>query len=158
MKTKQIAKKWDCSERWVRDRCREGMVPSASKVGNKWEIPSEAEKPPCAAGFATMILENMIEISNGNKVNLVSPRMRRLGEEVLEYLSSEGFISIIENEGAIENRISNSKVLKRGIDLITKTRNVSIEDIEKKYGLSLGLTMGIVNLSLEYENSKCGTK
>ena len=41
----QIAKKWDVSERSVRNYCANGRVNGAFLTGNTWNIPEDAKKP-----------------------------------------------------------------------------------------------------------------
>ena len=41
----EIAKKWNVSERSVRNYCAQGRVLGASLVGKTWNIPENAEKP-----------------------------------------------------------------------------------------------------------------
>lgn len=41
----EIAKKWDVSERSVRNYCFQGRVPGAFLAGKTWSIPETAEKP-----------------------------------------------------------------------------------------------------------------
>ena len=41
----EIAKKWDVSERSVRNYCAQGRVNGAFLVGKTWNIPENAEKP-----------------------------------------------------------------------------------------------------------------
>lgn len=41
----QIAKKWDMSERTVRNYCAMGKIPGAFLVGKTWNIPMNAQKP-----------------------------------------------------------------------------------------------------------------
>ncbi len=41
----EIAKKWDVSERSVRNYCAHGRVPGAFLTGKTWNIPENAEKP-----------------------------------------------------------------------------------------------------------------
>jgi hypothetical protein len=43
MNTKEAAKKWKCSEKTVREYCKNGMIPLAEKTGRKWDIPDERE-------------------------------------------------------------------------------------------------------------------
>ena len=154
MNTKEISKKWHCKQRWVSDRCNEGMVPSATKIGKKWEIPEDAEKPPCAAGMATTLLENIIEIIKGNDAYVISPGMIQLGQEVIDYLSKEGFISVLESEGSINERIKKAVVLQRGINLISKTRKVSIEEVEEEIRLSGVIHTGIADVTAEKTTKK----
>lgn len=41
----EIAKKWNISERSVRNYCAQGRVPEAFLVGKTWDIPADAKKP-----------------------------------------------------------------------------------------------------------------
>lgn len=41
----EMAKKWDVSERSVRNYCAHGRVPEAFLTGKTWNIPENAEKP-----------------------------------------------------------------------------------------------------------------
>ena len=41
----EIAKKWDVSERSVRNYCAQGRVNGAFLTGKTWNIPENAEKP-----------------------------------------------------------------------------------------------------------------
>lgn len=41
----EIAKKWEISERSVRNYCRQGRVKGAEQKGKLWLIPEDAEKP-----------------------------------------------------------------------------------------------------------------
>ena len=42
-----IAKKWNMSERSVRNYCAQGRVNGAFLTGKTWNIPENAEKPAC---------------------------------------------------------------------------------------------------------------
>lgn len=41
----EIAKKWNISERSVRNYCRQGRVKGAELKGKTWIIPEDAKKP-----------------------------------------------------------------------------------------------------------------
>ena len=41
----EVAKKWDVSERSVRNYCAQGRVNGAFLTGKTWNIPENAEKP-----------------------------------------------------------------------------------------------------------------
>ena len=45
MTVKQAADKWGISERWVHKLLKDGRVLGASRFGNSWMIPSDAQKP-----------------------------------------------------------------------------------------------------------------
>lgn len=41
----EVAKKWDVSERSVRNYCAQGRVNGAFLTGKTWNVPENAEKP-----------------------------------------------------------------------------------------------------------------
>ena len=41
----EAAKKWDLSERSVRNYCAIGKIPDAVLAGKTWQIPEDADKP-----------------------------------------------------------------------------------------------------------------
>ena len=41
----ETAKKWDISERSVRNYCAHGRVPGAFLTGKTWNVPEDASKP-----------------------------------------------------------------------------------------------------------------
>ena len=41
----QIAKKWNMSERSIRNYCAKGKIDGAFLTGKTWNIPKDAEKP-----------------------------------------------------------------------------------------------------------------
>lgn len=41
----EIAKKWNISERSVRNYCKQGRVKGAEQKGKLWLIPEDTEKP-----------------------------------------------------------------------------------------------------------------
>ena len=43
--SREIAKKWNISERSVRNYCKQGRVKGAEQKGKLWLIPEDAEKP-----------------------------------------------------------------------------------------------------------------
>lgn len=42
---REIASKWNVTETWVSVLCKRGSIPGAIKVGKKWRIPDDAERP-----------------------------------------------------------------------------------------------------------------
>lgn len=42
---KEVAEKWNLSERRLQTMCNEGMIEGVRKFGNSWAIPADAEKP-----------------------------------------------------------------------------------------------------------------
>lgn len=51
----EIAKKWNISERSVRNYCAQERIPGAVLIGKKWHIPENAEKPARSNGKKTPV-------------------------------------------------------------------------------------------------------
>lgn len=45
MTIKEASQKWGIGDRRINALCIEGRIPGATKLGNMWAIPSDAEKP-----------------------------------------------------------------------------------------------------------------
>lgn len=45
LKIKEVAERWELSERRVNTLCLQGRIPGAIKFGTTWAIPEDAEKP-----------------------------------------------------------------------------------------------------------------
>lgn len=45
LKIREVAEKWDISERRINALCLEGRLEGAIKFGNTWAIPDDLEKP-----------------------------------------------------------------------------------------------------------------
>lgn len=45
MTLRETAEKWGIGARRINTLCAEGRVPGATKIGNMWVIPIDAEKP-----------------------------------------------------------------------------------------------------------------
>ncbi len=41
----QVAEKWGLSKRRIQVLCTEDRIPGATRIGNMWAIPADAEKP-----------------------------------------------------------------------------------------------------------------
>ena len=51
----EIAKKWNISERSVRNYCAQERIPGAVLIGKTWHIPENAEKPARSNGKKTPV-------------------------------------------------------------------------------------------------------
>lgn len=67
----EIAKKWNLSERTVRDYCAKGRVPDAFLTGKTWNIPENAAKPERISS-KTKAAPNLLEILNREKESHLS--------------------------------------------------------------------------------------
>ena len=151
---KETAKRWHCTPRWVSSRCREGMIPSASLIARRWDIPEDAEEPPCAIGRAATILENILELQAGNEVFVYSPATKEASTKIIGYLSREGFISAIKSTENIDEELSRIRVLNRGVNLIARARKKTAEEVEQRIKVTGELNIGVAKTSIEYEKKK----
>lgn len=42
---KELAEKWELSERWIQKLCEDGRIDGVHRFGRSWMIPKEVEKP-----------------------------------------------------------------------------------------------------------------
>lgn len=66
LSVKEIAKKWNTSERSVRNYCAEGRVDGAFLTGKTWNIPENAEKPE-RANKKTVAPKTLLDILRAEK-------------------------------------------------------------------------------------------
>lgn len=145
MNTKEFAKKYNVKRSWVADRCRDGMIFLATKT-LRWEIEETATLPPCTANRAIMILENILECKNGNKVFVIQKGNEKRDFETLKYLQYWGFITIIDDI----DELSDVNITNRGIKLIEKNNK------DNKFSNLIvhvkgGINIGVVHLETEVE-------
>lgn len=108
LSVKEVAEKWEISERRVRVLCEEGKIPGAEKVGRSWRIPASAHKPMDGRSRKVEALEKSIE---GYKAYIDSCRPLTEGE--LRRLSDGFAIRFTYNSNAIEG----STLTERETDL-----------------------------------------
>ena len=68
---KEVAKKWNISERSVRNYCTQGRVDEARLNGKTWEIPEDAQKPG-RINRKKEVLKTLLEILQEEKKNRYS--------------------------------------------------------------------------------------
>jgi len=158
MNIKTAAGKWDEKMEWIEKRCVEGMIPFAEHIDknkkSSWDIPSNAEKPPCTAHQAVVILENLLESASGKYVNIYPPSMKEEGKAIIQYLSNWGFITTIDSSKDFDEAIKGASVLERGVRLISETRQKPIEEIETKYRIYGGINTPFGNIGAEYSKTR----
>ena len=130
MDTAYIAKEWGCKPRWVRDRCKEGMIPLAEKKGLRWDISEEADKPPCTRYYAVTLLETLLESSKGIIVNFFPRKNSEKAIQVYRYLSDWAFVSVISSfdREMLPELLKTVTITNRGLNLINMEKLFS-----KKY-------------------------
>lgn len=108
---KEIAKKWDLSERRVRVLCAEGKVSGAYKDGKTWKIPESTTKPEDGRYKSS---ESLFESITRKKTLLETKRPFTEGE--LERLLEQFMIEFTYNSNAIEG----NTLTLRETDLVLK--------------------------------------
>lgn len=71
LSTSEVSKKWNISERSVRDYCNKGRVVGAILEGKKWLIPNDATKPPREIRH-TKKIKTLLEILRNEKESKLS--------------------------------------------------------------------------------------
>ena len=62
----ETAKKWNLSERTVRNYCSEGKIPDAFLTGKTWNIPENAERP-CRSNKKSSTPKTLLEFLKSEK-------------------------------------------------------------------------------------------
>ena len=133
MRISEIAKKWDHGERWIRERCREHMIPQAEKK-RFWDIPEEATEPPCTRHYASEVMRRLDTINNGTNIKFFPSTDPEKLRTIMSYLEEWAFISADNSDGTAypkvtdlgkrlmnEDAISNKKYDKR-----TTTKGIEV--------------------------------
>jgi len=98
MRISEAAKKWKQTERWIRERCREHMIPLAEK-NRFWDIPDEATVPPCTRHYATEVMRRLNVFNSGINIKLFPSSKPEKLKRVMSYLEECAFISVDNNAG-----------------------------------------------------------
>ena len=95
----EAAKKFDLSERSVRNYCQNGRIPGAVRQGKSWLIPMDAKKPERANGKDNELFDEilsagyeLIDFINKSPVSFLTI------ENVKETLKKHGFVELFENK------------------------------------------------------------
>lgn len=126
---KEIAKKWNISERRVRTLASDGRIDGAIKEGNIWKIPIDAKKPIDERYSYKDILKNIDE--KLNKLNSLRP----LTEGELKRLTEEFMIEYTYNSNAIEGNtltLRETDLVLRGLTIGEKPLKDHIEAVSHK--------------------------
>ncbi len=127
---KEIAQKWDLSERRIRTLCKEGRIEGAVQLGRVWKIPDNAIKPVDArykeSNELVITLEEKLKI-------LKSKRPFTAGE--LERLNEEFLTEYTYNSNAIEGNtltLRETDMVLRGLTIDKKSFREHLEVIGHK--------------------------
>lgn len=153
MTPNEMAKKWECSADWVRQRCAEGMIPLAEKQKNrKWDIPETVSKPPCTRYRAVVLLKLLLEKAEGNDVELFPGNDYKTNEEIYRYLSDNGFITRFTHK-KIRKDLDNAKVLNEGKKLIENEAIKKKRQVTKRTKFFAEGNIKIAKIGFEHERS-----
>lgn len=118
---KEVAKKWNCSERMIREYCQKGVIPFAEKKGirKNWYIPEDWPKPPMSRRGLCNLMSNVKQIQAGASASKIKWCNSLNKEKGFEYLISAGFISDFDY-GNFEESVFTIVITPRGEDLLRR--------------------------------------
>lgn len=151
MTTKTAAKKWNCTALWVRERCKEGMIPLAEK-NVIWNIPDNADKPPCTRHRAVVLMKLLQEKNAGNDVELFPGNDMDTNIAIYKYLSNNGFITKFKGKN-IEKAIKSATVLNYGVALIASISEKAKPTVSKKTKYAAEFDAKVFKAGVEHETS-----
>lgn len=115
--TKEVAERWEISERRVRVLCRNGKIDGAVLEGKTWRIPNDAKKPIDGRESAKGVLSAIIELKN----ELDS--LRPLTPEEVKALNNQFAVEYTYNSNAIEGNtltLRETDLVLRGLTIDKK--------------------------------------
>lgn len=137
MTTKEAVKKWNISERRIRQLLKEGRIEGAVKNGNSWNIPVAAIKPvdkrvvkPDKKGFVINLEDNYFKEVDNLKKELDSKRP--LPKETLRTLEESVNLEWTYNSNGIEGNtltLRETQVVLEGITVGGKSIKEHLEAI-----------------------------
>ena len=156
MTTSEIARKWERKTQWVRERCKEGMIPLAEKKGGHWDVPEEADEPPCTRNYAVVLLNGIVASTKGALVNFFPGKGYEKELQVYRYLSEWGFISKIPSfdKERITELLKDATITDRGLGLIRDDNNAKKKFDKKTDTIDIGVKMGPVKASYKGAREK----
>ncbi len=143
MTTKEAAKKWNISERRIRQLLKEGRVEGVIKVGNNWNIPENALKPvdkrtikPDNNNFIIDLDDDYFDEVNNLKKELDSKRP--LPKETLKSLRESINLEWTYNSNGIEGNtltLRETQVVLEGITIGGKSIKEHLEAINHEHAI-----------------------
>ena len=130
MKVKQVAEKWNISDRRVRTLCVNGQIEGAYRKGRTWYIPDGADKPKDGRIKAK---ESLISLIEKKKAELDSKRPLTEGE--VQRLYEDFMIEYTYNSNAIEGNtltLRETDMVLRGLTIDQKPLKDHMEAVGHK--------------------------
>ena len=104
----QAAIDWGVDKKTVIRYCDQGMVPFAERVGRRWLIPTDTEKPLLTRNAAVRLMYYLTTFSEGGKPNLsctgISKRIVDIG---YNYLVDIGCITELNEGETLKDQLKN---------------------------------------------------
>lgn len=147
MDVKQASKKWGCSSSTVRNYCSSGIIPPAEKIGRKWVIPDDCEKPPLTRHGLCFLMDTIDQIDEETDVkNIKWGYSEEKVREGCEYLKDYLFISSPQKYN-FELLLKTARITNCGHALIER----QAEKNKGKYKIKLGIGVGPLKFEGEPE-------
>ncbi len=127
---KQVAEKWNISDRRVRILCAQGKIKGAYQEGRAWKIPSDVTKPEDSRYKSVKSIEEIIK-----EKKLELDFMRPLTQGEMQRLSEEFIVEYTYNSNAIEGStltLRETDMVLRGLTIDKKPLKEHIEAVGHK--------------------------
>ena len=127
---KQMAEKWNISDRRVRILCAQGKIKGAYQEGRAWKIPSDVTKPEDSRYKSVKSIEEIIK-----EKKLELDFMRPLTQGEMQRLSEEFIVEYTYNSNAIEGStltLRETDMILRGLTIDKKPLKEHIEAVGHK--------------------------
>ena len=141
MTTKEAVKKWNISERRIRQLLQDGRIEGAVKVGNNWNIPTNANKPADKRSVKLDNTEFKFDLPDFSKVDELNKKLnskRPISKELLKSLKESINLELIYNSNGIEGNtltLRETQVVLEGITVGGKTLKEHLEAINHEQAI-----------------------
>ena len=143
MSTKEAVKKWNVSERRVRQLLEDGRIKGAIKVGNNWNIPINASKPADKRSVKVDNIEFKINLPNNyfdevDKLNKKLNSKRPISKETLKSLKDSINLEWTYNSNGIEGNtltLRETQIVLEGITVGGKSLKEHLEVINHEQAI-----------------------
>ncbi len=143
MSTKEAVKKWNVSERRVRQLLEDGRIKGAIKVGNNWNIPINVSKPADKRSVKVDNIEFKFNLPNNyfdevDKLNKKLNSKRPISKETLKSLKDSINLEWTYNSNGIEGNtltLRETQIVLEGITVGGKSLKEHLEVINHEQAI-----------------------
>lgn len=136
MNTKEASKLWSMSPKIIAERCKEGMIPLAGKIGRSWEIPEGSIAPILTRHQACTYFSYLAAIQEGAEPKGVN-------KEGFQFLVDVGFITKLSDGSSFAEMLKDVRITKPGLDLLdaynSDRKKKGLKELNFKGGLNFGV-------------------